>query len=84
MKGFKLKDGSLWTIISYETVSGCEDKTESQVLISDIVSFTGVEWEKDWDDTHPYKANFSDCFFEDFDINDDRILEVTLDVFDLI
>ena len=46
MKGFKLKDGSLWTIISYETVSGCEDKTESQVLISDIVSFTGVEWGK--------------------------------------
>ena len=46
MKGFKLKDGSLWTIISYETVSGCEDKTESQVLISDIVSFTGVEWKK--------------------------------------
>ena len=25
-----------------------------------------------------------DCFFEDFDISDDRILEITLDVFDLI
>ena len=84
MKGFKLKDGSLWTIISYETVSGCEDKTESQVLISDIVSFTGVKWEKVGMTPIHYKVNFSDCFFEDFDINDDRISEVTLNVFDLI
>lgn len=24
MKGFKLKDGSIWTIISYDTKEGCE------------------------------------------------------------
>lgn len=84
MKGFKLKDGSIWTIIAYNTKEGCEGKTESQISLEDITSFTGVEWDKDFDETHPYKANFSYCFYEHFKINDERISEVVLDVFDLI
>lgn len=59
-------------------------KTESQISLEDITNFTGVEWVKDFDETHPYKANFSDCFYEHFNINDERISEVVLDVFDLI
>lgn len=46
MKGFKLKDGSIWTIISYDTKEGCEEKTESQISLEDITNFTGVEWDK--------------------------------------
>lgn len=82
-RGFKLKDGSIWTVIAYETVDGCDNKLDWEVKTSEIINVTGVKWEEGFGQTHPYRANFSDCFFEHFDMNDERIVEFSMDVFDL-
>ena len=80
-KGFKLTDGSIWTIISYETVEGYEDKLESEIPLSAITVVTGVKWVQNH--THTCNACFSDCNFEDFNVNDPRILELSSNVFSL-
>lgn len=82
-KGFKLKDGSIWTIISYNVSKEYENVSNSEIPVSAITEVTGVKWEKEWDSTHPYTANFSDCFFETFDANDERIECIVDNVFDL-
>lgn len=83
-KGFKLKDGSVWTIISYDTTPEYADKCDKAVFPENVLEVTGVEYKKGRDSTHPYNANFSDCFFEHFDVNDPRIEVIVSDVFELI
>lgn len=83
-KGFKLKDGSVWTIISYDTTSDYADKCDRDVFPKNVLEVTGVEYKKGRDDTHPYNANFSDNLFEHFDVNDPRIEVIVSDVFELI
>lgn len=83
-KGFKLKDGSIWTIISYDSTKEYWEKSDSDVFPSNVLSVTGVEWRDGRHSTHPYNANFSDCLFETFDVNDERIEVIVADVFDLI
>lgn len=83
-KGFKLKDGGVWTILSYDTTEEYIDKCDSEVFPSNVLKVTGVKYKKGYDHTHPCNANFSDCFFESFDVNDERIEIIVSDVFDLI
>lgn len=82
--GVKLKDGSVWTAISYNVVPEAMTKTTSEIQLSDITELTCVKWDKDYPQTHPYQANFSDCFWENFKPDDSRIEKISLDVFDLI
>ena len=83
-KGFKLKDGSVWTIISYDTTEEYADKCDRDVFPSNVLELVGVLWEKDIESTYPYRANFLDCFFEHFKVDDERIDIIVADVFDLI
>ena len=83
-KGFRLKDGSVWTIISYDTTKEYIDKCDRDVFPNNALVVTGVRWEEGIDFTHPYNANFSDCCFEHFKVDDERIDIIVADVFDLI
>jgi hypothetical protein len=82
--GIKLKDGSVWTAISYDVVPEAVTKTTSETQLSDITDLTCVKWDKDLTHTHPYSACFSECIWEDFKPDDSRIEKISLDVFDLI
>ena len=62
---------------------GYEDKLESEIPLSAITVVTGVKWVKNHTHTHPCNACFSDCNFEDFNVNDPRILELSSNVFSL-
>lgn len=62
-KGFRLKDGSVWTIIGYDTTKEYIEKCDRYVFPNNVLAITGVRWEGGIDFTHPYNANFSDCFF---------------------
>ena len=80
-KGFRLVDGSVWTILSYTSTNEYIDKDDSAVFPSNVIEITGVKWDRRDSRTHPYNANFSDCFFENFRANDFRIESIVLDVF---
>ena len=80
-KGFRLVDGSVWTILSYTPTDEYIDKDDSSVFPSNVVDMIGVKWDRRHSCTHPYNANFSDCFFENFQANDPRIESIVLDVF---
>ena len=80
-KGFRLVDGSIWTILSYTSTNEYIDKDDSSVFPSNVVDMIGVKWNRGDSCTHPYNANFSDCFFENFQANDPRIESIVLDVF---
>ena len=79
-KGFRLVDGSVWTILSYTSTNEYIDKDDSAVFPSNVIEITGVKWDRRDSRAHPYNANFSDCFFEDFRANDFRIESIVLHV----
>ena len=79
--GFRLVDGSVWTILSYTSTDEYIDKHDSTVFPSNVIDIVGVKWDRRDSCTHPYNANFSDCFFENFQANDPRIESIVLDVF---
>ncbi len=83
-KGFKLIDGSIWTIISFDVIEGYADCLPSDIPLSAIIEVTGVKYDEDLDHTHPFNANFSDCRFEDFKVSDPRIVSITANVFEYI
>lgn len=80
-KGFRLVDGSVWTILSYTSTDEYIDKDDSTVFPSNVIDIVGVKWDRRDSCTHPYNANFSDCFFENFQADDPRIESIVLDVF---
>ena len=61
--GIKLKDGSVWTAISYDVVPEAVTKTTSETQLSDITDLTCVKWDKDLTHTHPYSACFIRCIW---------------------
>lgn len=84
MKGFKLKDGSIWTVVSYSVLPEYENLLGHTIPIEGITEVTGVQYHKDAPSTSPYKANLYDCFFDTFKSDDPRIECIVNDVFDLI
>ena len=82
--GIKLKDGSIWTAISYDVIEEAQNKCGFEIVLSDITELSCVKWKDGYENTHPLKACFSECFWEDFKIDDVRIDKISLDVFDLI
>ena len=80
-KGFRLVDGSVWTILSYTSTDEYIDKDDSTVFPSNVIDIVGVKWDRRDSCTHPYNANFSDCFFENFQADDFRIESIVLDIF---
>ena len=84
MKGFKLKDGSIWTVVSYDVLPKYENLLGHAIPIDGITEVTGVQYHKDCYHTYPYKANLSDCLFDTFKADDPRIECIVNDVFDLI
>lgn len=81
-KGFRLIDGSIWSIISYTSTEPYLDKDDSAVFPNNVTEVVGVKWEKHISETHPYRANFSDCNFETFLVTDPKIESIVKDVFD--
>lgn len=81
-KGFKLKDGSIWTIISYTSIEDYIDKDDRNVFPSNVLDVTGVKWEKDREHTHPYRACFSYCNFETFKVDDPLLESISSNVFE--
>lgn len=84
MKGFKLKDGSIWTIVSYDVLPESCNLLGHATPIEGVTEVTGVQYHKGDIDTHPFKANMSDCLFDTFKADDPRIECIVDDVFDLI
>ena len=81
--GVKLRDGSIWTAISYDVVPEAMTKTTSEIQLSDITELTCVKWDKDCPQTHPNNACFSECIWENFKPNDSRIEKISLDIFNI-
>lgn len=82
--GIKLKDGSIWTAISFSVIDGYENTRTKDIPLTAITEITAVKYEIGYLNTHPYNANFYNCFYENFKPDDERIESINRDVFEYI